>query len=326
MTVQQLRSIVENTYPQHTQYITQQVKKSALHHAVLFTGIRGGGHYLLAEYAAAALLGLNDTSTVEKIHIDLHRLDPQKSSKTIITLDEARNVRKHLKGTPSVAQHTVALLHDADLLNVQAANALLKIVEEPPQNSFIVMSSASEHLLPRTLRSRIQTIRVPVLSHDSVATLASQYKQSHEAVEQIVHLASGRLGIAVDMLLNASEERSSYEWWRQQITFWLQYMQSSIAERVELVAKRYPKEGDSGQTLAIDLDIIQMIFHDLLLLQHGIEGARTVRIDETALQLLQSRYTVAEIERRLELIEELRAMDAARVNTKRIVDYITTAL
>lgn len=327
MNAQQLRRTIEGTYPKHVDYIVQQIKQNTLHHAVLFTGIREGGQRLLAEYAAAALLGVSDDSPLNRIHMDLLRIDPHAEGASLISLDEARSVRRHLKGSPNASEHKVVLLHEAELLNTQASNALLKIVEEPPVQSKILMTSSRMHMLPRTLLSRAQVIQVPLLTHDTIGALVKQHKKSHEAVEQIVHLASGRLLSATNMLFAEPDEKGSYQWWQQHISFWLEYLLATVPDRVALLSKRFPKDPNaSAVSLATDLDIIQMIFHDILLLQNGVEGARTVRMNESALQLLQSRYTAAEIQQQLTLIDQLREMDAARVNTKRIVDYITTAL
>lgn len=90
-------------------------------------------------------------------HPDLRWLQPEDG---VIKVDAIREIVEFLVQTPQAAGRKIAVIEDADRMNVNAANALLKSLEEPPPESFIALStSAPEQLLP-TVRSRCQQIHV----------------------------------------------------------------------------------------------------------------------------------------------------------------------
>ena len=129
-----------------------------LPHALLIQGPGGWGEERIAATLAADLMGLaagSDTATVA--HPDMRWLAPGDGA---IKIDAIRTLIDFLMQTPQLAGRKVAVLVGAERMNLNAANALLKTLEEPPDESFIVLvTGASERLLP-TVRSRCQRIEV----------------------------------------------------------------------------------------------------------------------------------------------------------------------
>jgi DNA polymerase-3 subunit delta' len=72
---------------------------------------------------------------------------------------------------PYYGGRKIAIIDDADYLNAEGANCLLKTLEEPPPNSVIILIGSSEQRQLPTIRSRCQTVRFPPLSHETVASL-----------------------------------------------------------------------------------------------------------------------------------------------------------
>lgn len=327
MEVQEVDKLIETVYAGHTAHFKHLQGTENTHHAVVFAGIKEGGQRALAEYTARLLL---NTSDLRKVQTDYLVVDPQagEEKKNTINLESARQIRTHLLSKPVVAPHRVVILHDADRLTVQAANALLKVVEEPGSKSIIIMTTSRFDMLPKTLQSRVHHFNVPLLSHDAANTLIEDKIESKETREQIVHLAAGRVDMMLQMLVSAPDEEGSYTWWKEHIEQWLHFLTGSIEERSAMIQKNFLTGNvqEKTHTLPQVLNTIQMIFHDLLLLQYGIDGARTVRIDQSALQLLLERYSKQDIKQRLSRVDELRDMCNANVNKKTILDYIITGL
>lgn len=98
-------------------------------------------------------------------HPDLRWLQPEDG---VIKVDAIREIVDFLVQTPQAAGRKIAVIEDADRMNPNAANALLKSLEEPPRESFIALSTSTpEQLLP-TVRSRCQAIRVRRGGNDEV--------------------------------------------------------------------------------------------------------------------------------------------------------------
>ena len=129
-----------------------------LPHALLIHGPRGWGVERVANALALDLMHLDSDRDARGVaHPDLRWLHPEDG---VIKVDAIREIAEFLVQTPQVAGRKIAVIEDADRMNLNAANALLKSLEEPPGESFIALStSAPEQLLP-TVRSRCQQIRV----------------------------------------------------------------------------------------------------------------------------------------------------------------------
>ena len=129
-----------------------------LPHALLVHGPQGWGAERVANALALDLMHLDSDRDARAVaHPDLRWLQPEEG---VIRVDAIREIVDFLVQTPQAAGRKIAVIEDADRMNLNAANALLKSLEEPPPESFIALStSAPEQLLP-TVRSRCQEIRV----------------------------------------------------------------------------------------------------------------------------------------------------------------------
>lgn len=129
-----------------------------LPHALLIEGPPGWGGESVANALALDLMRLESGRDARGVaHPDLRWLQPEDG---VIKVDAIREIVEFLVQTPQAAGRKIAVIEDADRMNLNAANALLKSLEEPPPESFIALStSAPEQLLP-TVRSRCQQIRV----------------------------------------------------------------------------------------------------------------------------------------------------------------------
>jgi DNA polymerase-3 subunit delta' len=126
-------------------------------HAYLFHGPRGGGKRRAALAFAAELLG--DSERVARgVHPDLYVLEPLGDQ---IRIDPIRDLRHDLHMRPFEADRRVYLVLRAHLLNEDAADALLKDLEEPPPYAVIVLVADELGLLPETIRSRCQPVPLP---------------------------------------------------------------------------------------------------------------------------------------------------------------------
>jgi DNA polymerase-3 subunit delta' len=177
----------------------------ALAHAYLFHGPPGVGKRALATAFAAELLG--DRARVERgAHPDLYMLEPLGDQ---IRIDAIRELRHDLHMRPFEADRRVYLIFGAHAMNEEAADALLKDLEEPPSYAVIVLVADELGSLPETIRSRCQLVPFRRLSEKTVreAITARAPHLAPDEATAIARVAAGRLDRAELLLDDASSKR-----------------------------------------------------------------------------------------------------------------------
>ena len=172
-------------------------------HAYLFVGPPGVGKRAAALAFAAGLLG-EEERVERRIHPDLYVLEPLGDQ---IRIDAIRELRHDLHMRPFEAARRVYLIFGADLMNEDAADALLKDLEEPPPYATIVLVAAEPQRLPETIRSRCQLVPFRRLSRRALEehVVALRPDLPAEALAAVSRVAGGRLDRA-DRLLDPQAE------------------------------------------------------------------------------------------------------------------------
>jgi DNA polymerase-3 subunit delta' len=167
--------------------------------AYLFVGPSNVGKASVARRFAAVLVGGDDAEAVRRAqagtHPDLVLVAPE--GRSSITVDQARTMISDAVRSPLEAERKVFLLEEASMLNIEAANALLKTIEEPIDSTTFVFVAESEDDLPLTIASRCRTIvfgRVPAA--DIEAGLI-ELGIDADGARDAARISGGRPGLAV---------------------------------------------------------------------------------------------------------------------------------
>jgi DNA polymerase-3 subunit delta' len=157
--------------------LEQAFKADRLGHGWIFTGAAGTGKFNLALVFASRLLsssGVNapDTFQPEEIvaageamlvprnhHPDLHVIQPDEGKRSI-GIDRIRDVMETVSLTAYSGRAKLVIITPAEMMTSQAANALLKSLEEPSRGTHLLLLSHRIGRLPATVRSRCQTLRL----------------------------------------------------------------------------------------------------------------------------------------------------------------------
>lgn len=151
-------------------YFKRLIDSNSLPQAVLLSGAEGTGKHEFANILGAAILCEQQSSEGypcgqckhcqllnANTYPDFVRITPEEDKDTI-SIDAIRLLISKLHLTRHFDAHKVALIESADSMNANAANALLKTLEEPPEETIIILVTSEPLKLPATIRSRCQFV------------------------------------------------------------------------------------------------------------------------------------------------------------------------
>jgi DNA polymerase-3 subunit delta' len=205
-------------HPEAEATILDAIRAGRMHHAWLITGPEGVGkatlayrfaRCLLAGRPTEASLALDSTNPVFRrvaanSHADLLTIErvlneKTKRLKTQIAVEDVRKITGFMSLTPAEGGWRVVVVDGAEELNQASANALLKILEEPPARAILLLVCAAPGRLLPTIRSRCRRLRLTPLADEPMAQLLAQYLPDLDADERgrLITLAEGSPGRAI---------------------------------------------------------------------------------------------------------------------------------
>jgi DNA polymerase-3 subunit delta' len=197
------------------QEFEEALRSGRLHHAWLLVGPEGIGKATLAYRLARTILAHaeagdllpGEPADVARDHPIFRKvaglahpnlllirrswMEKTKRYSQVISVDEVRRLRSFLGSTAGDGSWRVVIVDRADQLNQNAANALLKALEEPPPNTLFLLVSNAEGRLPVTIRSRTRVLRLAPLSDEPLgaAVRAALHRDEIETDEETFQMA-----------------------------------------------------------------------------------------------------------------------------------------
>ena len=181
-----------------SKYFKNLIENGSLGHAYLFTGPEMIGKRSFALDIYRLMNGREVIGDPDFISV-APNLEEDESK---ISIKHIRKLKSFFSLKPYVGPFKFALINDAHDLTSEASNALLKVLEEPPKFSVLILVSFLPGLLPATIRSRCETVKFNEISRDLVETYLSNKKVNKNDSEFILKLAGGRIGLIKKLVEN----------------------------------------------------------------------------------------------------------------------------
>ena len=311
-----------------TQTLKTQLQTGKMSHAYLFTGSRGTGKTSAAKILAKAVNCLNTHDGNPCNCCDACRSIDSGACMDVLEIDAASNngvdnvrtLRDDAVYTPSQVRKRVYIIDEVHMLSIAAFNALLKIIEEPPEHLLFILATTELHKVPATILSRCQRFAFKRIGQEDIAARL-QYVAYQENIDLsdggarlLARLADGALRDGLS-LLDQCASAISGELSTQQVYRCLGI--AGIADCTDLmiaIAKRDTKEALSmlnrvyaeGKDMSALLDELACLTRDLMVLKtapkEGISLLSGVA-SETDVQSLADAFTPAELVRMMNLIQ-----------------------
>lgn len=292
------------------EYLRNARARDRLAHAYLIAGAPGSGKRTLAAGIAQLVNGAEPEAVFAGSAADVFLAAPESKSRRIV-IEQIRDLEHALQMRAQTGGRKVAIISEADRLVPQAANAFLKTLEEPPNDSLLLLLSAMPEVLPDTILSRCLTLPLAAatdatlsqeqtellaLLADAAAENKSDTVQSAFRLAQGVQQLLGRLRAAIQeenaAALKAEEER---------------YKKTTEGNWLDSREEHY-KALTESQYLHRRAQLLETLFlwwADVLRASSGVER-RDLPEARAITDSLGARLTTAEILRRIRRLEELR--------------------
>jgi len=207
-----------------TKTLQNAIQSRRLHHAYLFSGLRGSGKTSTARILAKALNcqeGPTATpclkcSSCEEIRqgnsLDVVEIDAASNN----SVDNVRELREWVRYAPARDRYKIFIIDEVHMLSTSAFNALLKTLEEPPPNVVFILATTELHKIPATILSRSQQYdfrQIPLFRIEQQLqriAAAQQVSLDEEAIPLIAQASGGSMRDALsvyDQVISASGER-----------------------------------------------------------------------------------------------------------------------
>ena len=313
-----------------TDTLKRQVATGRLSHAYLFTGTRGTGKTTCAKILARAVncehpvdgnpcgvcpacRGISDGSVLDVVELDAASNNG---------VDNVRALREEAVFTPASVRKRVYIIDEVHMLSASAFNALLKILEEPPEHLMFILATTELQKVPATILSRCQRHSFRRIDTPDIAEyleyIAKQenFKLSHEAAELIARLADGGVRDALSLLDQCSASAtidleavySAMGLAGNRRT--AQLMSSILDHDTDKTLRDFNSMWMDGKDPATLLTELSGLLRDTLMTHVAPKGARSLisgGYDDTTLGELSGRMTTEEIICAMETVQKYTA-------------------
>jgi DNA polymerase-3 subunit delta' len=256
-------------------------------------------------------------------HPDAYALRTHNDS--AIGIDEIRILQKRITYRPTLSTHRVACIENAEALTIEASNALLKTLEEPPENTVLVLCTTLMSLLPLTLRSRCQQIRFQLVRQQLIYDMVRKRTDNADLARNISHLAIGRPGIALSLIQNTDE----YRIYKDRVQALCAILLSPIEERLHNAQRLFPatKSAQEERNAVLPLfDIFGWILRDAALCRERNEDHMIHQFLRDDIEKLGTRYRTDQLVRAYECVDEMKKECARHINPMLAVEHCLLSL
>lgn len=292
-------------------FLEKDLKSDSLSHAYLFCGPEGVGKFTAAKEFAKNILcsknGCGDCADCRDFEEGSHPDSLLFEGNGSVGIEEAKDIQKFLGLKPYRSKKKIVLLDGSERMTREAANSLLKTLEEPAPSSILIIIAKNKNYLLKTIVSRCRIVNFGLVPGDVLI------KWSKERSENTDFAPLGRPGLLEKMEEFGSKEESS-----------------DILESIPLLFKKrdykekfeLAKKISEAESIGLILDYFSLLFRDMFLIKEGC-SERTILSEKKEVSRWAKDFDNHSLLNILATIERIKDTVSKGISTKLFLEVLT---
>lgn len=280
-------------------YLTNSIKKNKLNNAYMFEGIDGIGKKKFADELSKLLLGYENLENSP----DYVLIKPDGNS---IKIAQIRNLQSDIVVRPH-KEYKIYVINNAEKMTVEAQNALLKTLEEPPNYAIIILVTNNKESLLETIKSRCDIIKFSPIPMEDLKSYLINTGIEEERAQLLTTFSRG----SIENALNLSQS-TEFSVMREDIQQYIQIMlDKNIVEILNI-----PNNMEKYRNQIINLlDIMINYFRDIILLKENVNKNMLINVDKLVfIQNMSGKISYSQLSKIIDIIEDAKSKIKSNCN------------
>ena len=270
-------------------YLTNSIKSNMVSHAYMFEGPNGIGKNTMARELAAILLEMENLFNSP----DYIEIKPDGNS---IKIAQIRKLQSDILVKP-YKSYKIYVIDEAQKMTVEAQNALLKTLEEPPKYAIIILITDNKESLLDTIKSRCEIIKFTPIPMQVVASYLTMNGIDSKRASLLANFSRGSMKKAIE--LSESEE---FHLMREEVQKYVEtFLNGNLIEIMDIQSS-IEKYKDQITNV---LDLLINYFRDIMMVKENVDNSMIINLDRLIfVKNMSNKTTYSQLSKIIDIIEE----------------------
>ena len=270
-------------------YLTNSIKSNMVSHAYMFEGPNGIGKNTMARELAAILLEMENLFNSP----DYIEIKPDGNS---IKIAQIRKLQSDILVKP-YKSYKIYVIDEAQKMTVEAQNALLKTLEEPPKYAIIILITDNKESLLDTIKSRCEIIKFTPIPMQEVASYLTMNGIDSKRASLLANFSRGSMKKAIE--LSESEE---FNFMREEVQKYVETF--LIGNLIEIMDIQSNIDKYKDQITNV-LDLLINYFRDIMMVKENVDNSMIINLDRLIfVKNMSNKTTYSQLSKIIDIIEE----------------------
>ncbi|CUP33693.1 ATP-binding protein [Intestinibacter bartlettii] len=270
-------------------YLSNSIKSNMISHAYMFEGPSGVGKNTMARELAATLLEMENLFNSP----DYIEITPDGNS---IKIAQIRKLQSDILVKP-YKSYKIYVIDEAQKMTVEAQNALLKTLEEPPKYAIIILITNNKESLLDTIKSRCEIIKFTPIPLVEVADYLTQTGVDKNRASLLANFSRGSMQKAIEL-----SESEDFHIMRDEVQKYVEtFLTGSMLDIMDIQSS-IEKYKDNITNV---LDLIVNYFRDIMMVKENVDSSMIINLDRLVfIKNMSTKITYSQLSKIIDIIEE----------------------